>query len=50
MESGGGAYGAAKAGGAFDPWRFLQQPQVISRVLSAVSESGLGPEGGGSGG
>ncbi|XP_066473132.1 synaptogyrin-2 isoform X1 [Tiliqua scincoides] len=36
MESGGGAYGAAKAGGAFEPWRFLQQPQVISRLLSAV--------------
>ncbi|KAM6472914.1 synaptogyrin-2 [Liasis olivaceus] len=36
MESGGGAYGAAKAGGTFDPWHFLQQPQVIARILSAV--------------
>ncbi|XP_061471859.1 synaptogyrin-2 [Rhineura floridana] len=36
MESGGGAYGAAKAGGTFDPWRFLQQPQVIVRILSAI--------------
>ncbi|XP_063149392.1 synaptogyrin-2 [Candoia aspera] len=36
MESGGGAYGAAKAGGTFDPWRFLHQPQVIARILSAV--------------
>nr|XP_028571404.1 synaptogyrin-2 isoform X1 [Podarcis muralis] len=33
---GGGAYGAAKAGGTFDPWRFLQQPQVIARILSAI--------------
>lgn len=38
MESGGGAYGAAKAGGTFDLWRFLQQPQVVVRILSAVSE------------
>ncbi|XP_054833484.1 synaptogyrin-2 [Eublepharis macularius] len=36
MEGGGGAYGAEKAGGTFDPWRFLQQPQVVVRVLSAV--------------
>ncbi|XP_072846775.1 synaptogyrin-2 isoform X1 [Pogona vitticeps] len=36
MESGGGAYGAAKAGGTFDPWRFVQQPQVIARLLSAL--------------
>lgn len=37
MESGGGAYGAAKAGGTFDLWHFLQQPQVIARIFSAVS-------------
>ncbi|XP_048347805.1 synaptogyrin-2 [Sphaerodactylus townsendi] len=36
MESGGSAYGAAKAGGTFDLWRFLQQPQVVVRILSAV--------------
>ncbi|XP_015282054.1 PREDICTED: synaptogyrin-2 [Gekko japonicus] len=36
MESGGGAYGASKAGGTFDLWRFLQQPQVVVRILSAV--------------
>ncbi|KAF7247342.1 Synaptogyrin-2 [Varanus komodoensis] len=36
MESGGGAYGAAKAGGTFDLWHFLQQPQVIARLLSAI--------------
>ncbi|XP_062976246.1 synaptogyrin-2 [Elgaria multicarinata webbii] len=36
MESGGGAYGAAKAGGSFDLWHFLQQPQVVVRLLSAV--------------
>ncbi|XP_074870447.1 synaptogyrin-2 [Carettochelys insculpta] len=35
MES-GGAYGAAKAGGAFDLARFLQRPQVLVRLLSAV--------------
>ncbi|XP_001512157.2 synaptogyrin-2 [Ornithorhynchus anatinus] len=34
MES--GAYGAAKAGGAFDLWRFLEQPQVIARILGLV--------------
>ncbi|OXB61093.1 hypothetical protein ASZ78_013656 [Callipepla squamata] len=33
---GGGAYGAAKAGGAFDPVRFVQQPQVLTRIASAV--------------
>ncbi|XP_070596212.1 synaptogyrin-2 [Erythrolamprus reginae] len=36
MESGGGAYGAPKAGGAFDLWAFLQQPQVVARICSAV--------------
>ncbi|CAM2102120.1 synaptogyrin-2 [Caretta caretta] len=35
MES-GGAYGAAKAGGTFDLLRFLQRPQVLVRLLSAV--------------
>lgn len=40
MESGGGAYGAAKAGGTFDLWHFLQQPQVIARIFSAVSGGG----------
>lgn len=37
---GGGAYGAAKAGGAFDPVRFVQQPQVLARIGSAVSAAG----------
>ncbi|NXP51194.1 SNG2 protein, partial [Heliornis fulica] len=31
-----GAYGAAKAGGSFDPARFVQQPQVLARIASAV--------------
>uniref|UniRef100_A0A8C3F4U7 Synaptogyrin 2 n=1 Tax=Chrysemys picta bellii TaxID=8478 RepID=A0A8C3F4U7_CHRPI len=35
MES-GGAYGAAKAGGTLDLLRFLQRPQVLVRLLSAV--------------
>ncbi|XP_029454982.1 synaptogyrin-2 [Rhinatrema bivittatum] len=34
MES--GAYGAAKAGGSFDLGRFLQQPQTVLRIVSAV--------------
>ncbi|XP_054565657.1 synaptogyrin-2 [Eptesicus fuscus] len=34
MES--GAYGAAKAGGSFDLWRFLAQPQVVARAASLV--------------
>ncbi|XP_005989141.1 synaptogyrin-2b [Latimeria chalumnae] len=34
MES--GAYGAAKAGGAFDVVQFLQQPQIILRFVSWV--------------
>ncbi|XP_003217178.1 synaptogyrin-2 [Anolis carolinensis] len=40
VESGGqgdgGAYGAAKAGSPFNLWRFLQQPQVLARLLSAL--------------
>lgn len=36
MEGGGGAYGAAKAGGSFDLVRFVQQPQVLARIVSAV--------------
>ncbi|XP_078294211.1 synaptogyrin-2 isoform X2 [Panthera onca] len=34
MES--GAYGAAKAGGSFDLWRFLTQPQVVARAVCLV--------------
>ncbi|NWR79845.1 SNG2 protein, partial [Centropus unirufus] len=34
---GGGAYGAAKAGGSFELGRFVQQPQVLARIASAVS-------------
>ncbi|NXP76283.1 SNG2 protein, partial [Ramphastos sulfuratus] len=33
---GGGAYGAAKAGGSFDLGRFVQQPQVLTRIASAI--------------
>uniref|UniRef100_A0A803SZH4 Uncharacterized protein n=1 Tax=Anolis carolinensis TaxID=28377 RepID=A0A803SZH4_ANOCA len=32
-----GAYGAAKVGSPFDLWCFLQQPQVLARLLTAVS-------------
>ncbi|XP_074865425.1 synaptogyrin-1 isoform X2 [Carettochelys insculpta] len=32
----GGAYGAGKAGGAFDPQTFLRQPHTILRVLSWI--------------
>lgn len=32
------AYGAGKAGGAFDPVTFLQQPQTILRIVSWVRE------------
>ncbi|XP_062362083.1 synaptogyrin-2 isoform X3 [Cinclus cinclus] len=39
MEGGGGAYGAAKAGGAFDLIRFVQQPQVLARIVSAISNT-----------
>lgn len=45
MEGGGGAYGAAKAGGAFDLVRFVQQPQVLARIVSAVSRDGTGRDG-----
>lgn len=40
MES--GAYGAAKAGGSFDLWRFLTQPQVVARAVCMVSGWGAG--------
>lgn len=33
------AYGAGKAGGAFDPVTFFQQPQTILRIVSWVSEA-----------
>lgn len=32
------AYGAGKAGGAFDPITFFQQPQTIIRIVSWVSQ------------
>uniref|UniRef100_A0A452I142 Synaptogyrin n=1 Tax=Gopherus agassizii TaxID=38772 RepID=A0A452I142_9SAUR len=32
----GGAYGAGKAGGAFDPQTFFRQPHTVLRVLSWV--------------
>lgn len=32
------AYGAGKAGGAFDPVTFFQQPQTILRIVSWVSD------------
>lgn len=31
------AYGAGKAGGAFDPLTFIKQPQTIIRILCWVS-------------
>ena len=34
---GGGAYGAGKAGGPFDPLAFAKKPQVILRAVSLVS-------------
>lgn len=34
------AYGAGKAGGAFDPITFFQQPQTILRIVSWVSDTG----------
>lgn len=34
--SSGGAYGAGKAGVAFDPLVFFQRPQVIIRIISWV--------------
>ncbi|XP_066293096.1 synaptogyrin-3-like [Branchiostoma lanceolatum] len=33
---GGGAYGAGKAGAAFDPVEFIKRPQVICRIISWV--------------
>ncbi|KAJ8791699.1 hypothetical protein J1605_020421 [Eschrichtius robustus] len=30
----GGAYGAGKAGGAFDPYTLVRQPHTILRVVS----------------
>ena len=33
----GGAFGAGKAGGAFDPIEFIKRPQVILRCVSVVS-------------
>ena len=36
MESGGGAFGAGKAGGQFDPVTFIKKPQVIARLISLV--------------
>ena len=35
---GGGAYGAGKAGGPFDPIAFIKKPQVILRLVSWVSK------------
>ena len=37
MESGGGAYGAGKATGRFDPLSYIKKPQVILRIVSWVS-------------
>ena len=34
---GGGAYGAGKAGGPFDPLTFIRKPSVILRAVSWVS-------------
>lgn len=31
------AYGAGKAGGAFDPATFIRQPQTVVRILCWVS-------------
>lgn len=33
----GGAYGGAKAGTPFDPFTFVQRPQVILRAVCLVS-------------
>lgn len=41
----GGAFGAGKAGGAFDPHAFIRQPQTLLRLLSWVR--GPSPTGGG---
>lgn len=44
----GGAYGAGKAGGAFDPHTLVRQPHTILRVVSWVRTAG-GPRGWGGG-
>jgi len=31
-----GSFGAGRAGAAFDPFAFIQQPQTILRILSWV--------------
>lgn len=36
MMNTGGAYGAGKAGGAFDPLTFIRRPQVILRIVSIL--------------
>ena len=36
----GGAYGAGKAGGAFDPYTLVRQPHTILRVVSWVRMAG----------
>ena len=36
MEGTGGAFGAGKAGGQFDPIAYIKKPQVILRLLSLV--------------
>lgn len=33
----GGAFGAGKSGGPFDPMLFVRKPQVIVRLVSLVS-------------
>ena len=37
MDGGGGAFGAGKAGGQFDPIAYFKKPQVILRAVSLVS-------------
>ena len=37
MDGGGGAFGAGKAGGQFDPIAYVKKPQVILRSVSLVS-------------
>lgn len=36
MQQGIGAYGAGRAGGAFDPLTFIQQPHTGLRIVSWV--------------
>lgn len=45
----GGAYGAGKAGGAFDPHTLLRQPHTILRVVSWVRTAGRPGRAGGAG-